>query len=446
MASATDLSTPPRFKRKLRSRIIITFVLFSILLSGLFAVTALWMRSYLENDLIGETLKRDLDQHLSSLEQNPGTANAEPFSSRVYAYVTRAGNPDIQLPSEFRSLPSGVHDVTNDGRQFKVAVNKTGMFWGYVIYDVSPNPREKTQLLTFLGGASVVFLLLAWLLAVWSSKHVMAPVSHLARRIATMGEANDQQLLAPDFPGDEVGQLAAALDDYAQRLTEIVIRDKEFNADVSHELRTPLAVIRSAAELLLAQPDLNDKTRARLQRIERAVRQSTELTTALLHLVRGERDHPESEHSTIGELVDNVVDSMRPQLGNKSVDVRVDIEQDYKVDAPDAVIAVALGNLIGNAFKYTPAGEVVITVSASQVRVADSGPGIESSELGKVFARHYRGSSASGKGAGLGLAIVQRLCDLYGWHVDVASGTPGGLVATLVFEPEPETDKDKDLS
>ena len=68
------------------------------------------------------------------------------------------------------------------------------------------------------------------------------------------GAARSPRTLAPHFPDDEVGQLAEALDDYAARLTEVVQRDREFNADVSHELRTPLAVIRGAAELLLSQP------------------------------------------------------------------------------------------------------------------------------------------------------------------------------------------------
>src|SRR5690606_38145039 len=89
-------------------------------------------------------------------------------------------------------------------------------------------------------------------------------------------------MLASHFPDDEVGQLASALDDYSARLTEVVQRDREFNADVSHELRTPLAVIRGAAELLLSRPDIDDKTRARVHRIQRAEQQCTDLISALL--------------------------------------------------------------------------------------------------------------------------------------------------------------------
>src|SRR3546814_20107120 len=79
----------------------------------------------------------------------------------------------------------------------------------------------------------------------------MSPVSELARRLQASGDSMQPDQLAAHFPEDEVGQLASALDDYAERLTEVVQRDRELNADVSHELRTTLAVVKGAVELLL---------------------------------------------------------------------------------------------------------------------------------------------------------------------------------------------------
>ena len=78
----------------------------------------------------------------------------------------------------------------------------------------------------------------------------MKPVSDLAKRLSQLGEETPSPGLARWFPDDEVGQLAAALDSYAERVHQLVERDREFNADVSHELRTPLAVISGAAEQL----------------------------------------------------------------------------------------------------------------------------------------------------------------------------------------------------
>ena len=126
----------------------------------------------------------------------------------------------------------------------------------------------------------------------------MSPVSELAQRLRDSGRSSQPEALAAHFPDDEVGELAKALDDYSSRLTDVVKRDREFNADVSHELRTPLAVIKGAVELLLSRPDLDDKTRSRLQRIQRAEQQCTDLISALLLLSRNERGHGETGRET----------------------------------------------------------------------------------------------------------------------------------------------------
>ena len=104
------------------------------------------------------------------------------------------------------------------------------------------------------------------------------------------------------------------------------------------------------------------------------------------------------------------------------------------VDAPDSAVAVALGNLIGNAVKYTAHGEVVVRLLPNAVEVVDSGPGLSPEDAARLFERGYRGTHAEhSSGGGIGLSIVRRLCDLYGWDVKVLPGRQGGVIATLVF-------------
>jgi signal transduction histidine kinase len=283
-------------------------------------------------------------------------------------------------------------------------------------------------------GVVLLFSVLSLAIGVWSSRRVMRPVTDLAERLDEIGEQSPPPKLSPYFADDEVGQLAAALDTYAESLHHLVERDREFNADVSHELRTPLAVISGATELLLAQDDLNEKSRVRLLRIARASRQSTDITTALLHLVRAERGtHEDSEAHNVKDIADNILHLHEPLLGNKPLVLKVVETDRLSVIAPESVIAVAMGNLIGNAVRYTPDGEIVITVGNGRVLVEDTGPGIPEEELRHVFDRHFRGENASGKGSGLGLAIVKRLCDLYGWSISFSNRSSGGLRAELRF-------------
>lgn len=425
-----------RYKHRLRSRLIATFLVFVTLFSGVFAVSVLGMRDYLEDELIGDTLEANLDEYLEKVIEDPTYDGG--FARRMDGYVVRPGRTG-KVPDAFEDLPTGVHDVDTGDASYKVAVQKLPMVWGYLAYDITPNERAEWLMLAILAGGVLVFAALAVVLAFWISSRVIAPVTDLAHRISHLGQYQPTQRLAAKYADDEVGQLAAALDAYAERLTSLVERDKEFNANVSHELRTPLAVIRSATELLLAQPDVSEKTKTRLTRIERAARQSSELTTALLHLVRDQRDPKDiDEEHAVEDLIEGVVDSHRPQLGRKPVEVEIVVESSVRVRAPEPVLAVALGNLVGNAFKYTAEGQVTVRIGGGRVLVEDTGPGIQDADMPHVFDRHYRGQGAGGKGSGLGLAIVHRLCELYGWSVRVTQRADGaGLAAELQFTPVP---------
>jgi len=324
--------------------------------------------------------------------------------------------------------------VEISGGHFKAAVLKEDDLWAFLIYDVSENQRLKSQLVWGLAGAVLLFSLLSLAIGTWSASRVMKPVSDLARRLEEAAETSPSPQLAQWFAEDEVGQLAAALDSYAERLHHLVERDREFNADVSHELRTPLAVISGATELLLAQHDLPAKTRDRLLRIARAARQSTDITTALLHLVRAEQGtNEDSQSHSVAAVAQDLIRLHLPLLENRPLELQLEEQDRVSVIAPESVIAVALGNLISNAIRYTPAGTVTVRVGGGRVVVEDTGPGIPEDELPLVLERHYRGERAGGKGSGLGLAIVKRLCDLYGWKIRMANRANGGLRAELVF-------------
>ena len=427
-----------KFRRRLRSRLIVSFLLFGTLLSVLFAVATILLQSWLEDALIARTLADEVDQYIADLRIDPTLV--EPFYSRIQGYVTRPGRADI-VPMPFRELSSGVHDVSTGDGYFKAAVAKEDDFWVFLTYDVSDNRELARRLLWGLVATVLFFSLLSLALGIWSAGRVMAPVTALARRLEALDETTKHGSLERHFPDDEVGQLAAALDDYAGRLQELVERDKAFNADVSHELRTPLAVISGATELMLAQPDLSDRNRERLLRIARAARQSTDVTTALLHLVRGERagagDLPAQD---VGRIAGQVIENYRPLVGDRKLKLVLDDRVSVSVIAPESVIAVVLENLVGNAVRYTSEGEVHLRTASGEVQIMDSGPGIDEEELPHIFDRHFRGRDTDGsKGAGLGLSIVKRLCDLHGWEIRFSNRLQGGLLVRLRFFPDQDS-------
>ncbi len=425
------------YRRRLRSRIVFSFMLFGTLLSVLFAASALALQEYITDQLISRTLRDELNQYVVQLRANP--TQVEPFYSRIQGYVTRPHQAEI-VPEAFRELPAGVHKVASSTGLYRAAIRKDDDYWVFLTYDVSSNRSITRRLVTALIGTVLAFSVLSLALGLWSAGRVMKPVRDLANRVRQLAASSKPQRLASNFADDEVGQLAAALDTYAVQLRERAERDNAFNADVSHELRTPLAVITGATELLLNMPELPDKVYERLLRIARAARQSTDITTALLHLARAERGVTEDSNARdLSVVVANVIELYQPLIGDKDLRIKSDLESQVNVIAPESVIAVTVGNLLGNAIRYTPSGVIQVTVRPGAIVIQDQGPGIDEQDLPRIFDRHYRGKESGSKGAGLGLAIVKRLCELYGWQVRFQNATEGGLRAEIWFYGETES-------
>ena len=423
------------YRRRLRSRIIVSFVLLGFGLTAMFAFATIALRNRLEGSLVESWLQSEAKNFVQFKRANPNPEANFTFSRQIFASVARPGRPSI--PFAWRELKTGIYDFqeaddSGDLRKYKLAVYRQPDIVGYLRYDYTQEALTQQQMMVTLVVAVFFFTGLAGLIGLWSSKRVISPLTELARRVGDLSGREKPEPLAPHFPADEVGELASALDGYAVRMTSLVKRDREFNADVSHELRTPLAVIRGAAELLLASPDLSDKMRQRLARIERAALQCTDLTTALLLLSRNERG---SGSTGLLRLCTALAEANRAQLGGRPIEIKVEGRSDVVVNAPEAVLSVAIGNLLGNACKYTAEGEVRVVIEADRVHIEDTGQGLSAEDAARLFERGYRGSSAAGtSGGGIGLSIVRRLCELYGWTVSIAPRPERGAVATLVFD------------
>jgi signal transduction histidine kinase len=423
-------------RRKLRFRLIVSFALFGFGLSALFAVAALYVRAKVEDQLVVSALQHDVDQAVDKIIQHP---DQQAHSELVEAWF-KSDRTLYKMPLAWQDLKTGVHDITaadagGDVKHYKLAVQRKNGVIGFVRYDISREDLGKQQLVISLIGAVFLFSLLSLAIGLWLSRKVLKPVTDLANRLRDFRKVGKAEPLAPHFADDEVGELAHALDEYSDRLTAMVERDREFNSDVSHELRTPLAVIASTTELLQGSPDLSDKLSERLKRIERASRQATELIEALLLLSRAERRGPtRGETTEVGKVAADVIESQRPQMRGKPLEIELAVKDDVSVAAPASVLSVALTNLISNAIKYTLEGSVRVEVGAGRIEVIDTGPGIKPEDAERLFQRGVRGEGVGGSGAGLGLAIVRRLCELYGWKVSMRPRSDGnGAIASIVF-------------
>ncbi len=423
-----------RFHRSLRYRVAFTFAWFGGLVSLLLAIWLYFTAHDLGQRLIDETLTAELQDYMARRARNPHSL--PPATVTVLGYVQPHGPNEPEIPSEVGALPPGQHELLYLGTPYRVAVRDRDGMRFFMLHNVALQQRREGRFLVFLGAGILVMTLLSAAGGLWLAGRVIAPVTDLARRVRELDPQDRPKPLAEDFPQDEVGELARVFDQHHARLRAFVGREREFTADVSHELRTPLAVIQGATEVLLADDGLPGKLRERIARVDRAAHDMAELTAALLLMARENRAYTApAEPSAVSDILQDAVEKHRYLLRDKPVHVELELHARPRLPVERTLLYIVLGNLIRNAFSYTEKGEIRITLDADRATVTDTGTGIRADELNRVFQRHYKGPTS--QGAGIGLSLVKRICDRYGWRIAIDSREGVGTVAQLIFtEPK----------
>jgi signal transduction histidine kinase len=240
--------------------------------------------------------------------------------------------------------------------------------------------------------------------------------------------------------GDEIGRLEKTFDGLVEKVgayleeTENLHRERrELVSSVSHDLRTPIAALSGYLEtLLLKEGSLSLEERR--EYVEIALRQSErlgDLVDELFELTRLDAADVELnlEAFSLSELVQDNVQRFRLQAEKRDVELLCHSPESLPpVLADIRLIERALVNLIENALRFTPSGgrvDVGVEMESGliEVSVRDTGHGISSSEIPRIFDRFYRGRSAKSddRGSGLGLAITHRVVELHGSRIVVES-------------------------
>lgn len=243
---------------------------------------------------------------------------------------------------------------------------------------------------------------------------------------------------------DEVGQLARSFNLMRAQLDEVDRQRRDLVANVSHELRTPISALQATLENLVdgvetPDPDHLKVMLAQTERLSRMVAQLLDLSKLESG---GSPLHP--RRFAVDELLSQTV----AEAALHWPDIRVDVECEPSMSMigdPERIHQV-IANLIENAVRHSPTGEVVTvtamqTSSAVTVEVFDRGSGIPDDEVERVFERFYRADqsrSVEGGGSGLGLAIVRWIVDLHGGDVRVDSTGGAGCRMTVRLPNEPE--------
>jgi two-component system sensor histidine kinase MprB len=265
------------------------------------------------------------------------------------------------------------------------------------------------------------------------ARAALLPVRRLTETVERVSETQDLSERIDVSGNDELSRLAMSFNSMLGALEESTRAQRQLVADASHELRTPLTSVRTNIEVLAGDRMLPPEERARL--LSDVVEQLGEMTTLiseLIELARAEQMSVAPEEVRLDLLVADVVE--RARRNRPGVVYTVALEPATVRGVP-ATIERAVGNLLDNAAKWSPAGgEVEVVVRDGRLTVRDHGPGIADEDLPYVFDRFYRARAARGMpGSGLGLAIVRQVAESHGGDVVAERAEGGGtrMVLTL---------------
>ena len=295
------------------------------------------------------------------------------------------------------------------------------------------------QYLLAFGGTVILALAAGWIIA----GRALAPIGRMtafARRVS--GERLDERL-ALEGPADELRELADTLDAMLDGLSESFGAQRRFVANAGHELRGPLTVIRTQAEVTLADPDASPaELRAMGEAVVEACRRTEALLEGLMALARSQRALVTREPTDLAPGARAAVAAVAEEA--RAADVRVRLDAGAAPTLGDRRLLDRLvANLVENAVRHNrPGGTVDVTTSTANghaaVRVVNTGRELPDESVARLTEPFERlGRPADARGAGLGLSIVRSVAEAHRGEVRLAARDGGGLEAEVLLPAEP---------
>ncbi|MDW7652454.1 MAG: ATP-binding protein [Bacillota bacterium] len=409
-----------------------------------------------QNRLIVETLAELYGEATSWMAVRRSTMHV---GSTTGTQIRVFDNDGDLIADSLTGMTQGMH-----GRRWRNAQEQRGRTYQYPLF--IDNQQIGTVEITHLGqeglwtGEALVFrrtvqqsAILTGLIAILAAALVGSTLARrLTARLASLTGAAEKwgsgefTTRVGEEGDDELALLGGAMNRMAGRLGEQSRLRKKLTGDISHELRTPLTTIQSYLEAFLdgvLAPDRENVSAVldETHRLGRLVNDLQELTNAEYRA-----KDVELVVMDLADFTEREAERIRPLLQQKGIELELEKPQNpVGVLAEEGLLERVLGNLLVNAYKYTPeGGRVTVSVfdngDRAGVSVTDTGIGISKEHLPHLFERFYRADPSRARatgGSGIGLAIVRELAEAMGASVDVQSEPEKGSTFRVILQKPP---------
>ena len=438
-------------------KITIWYLLLMVLMAGLLLGFLLLISGSVSTQTAMDQLSQTVRGNLNQISMVDGSLQlGEDFhfhSDGVYSLVYSQSEALLagQVPVSFTAsepFQNGLTRPVSVGStryyilDFWVPLGWDSGVWLRGILEAPENPQLLTNLLHIAMVALPLFILLAGLGGYWIARRAFRPLDQITATAAAINEASDLSARVEVPPGsNEFSRLARTFNQMFAHLEQSFEAEAQFTADASHELRTPVSVIKSACEYAERYGESPEEYRETLEMIHRQADKMSLLIGQLLSITRLDQgtDAIHWEQVDLSALVQTVCAE-----GAWSRDrLTLEVEEDLTARADPALLTRLLQNLVENAFKYgKPEGHVWVTLGRGpgeiRLEVKDDGIGIPPEQQEKIWKRFYQvdPSRSAGNGAGLGLAMVQKIAQAHGGSMTLESIPGLGSTFTLHLPEE----------
>jgi len=393
-----------------------------------------------------EIFDRQLIQHIDSST----TLSFKNISVQVYNYL------DKRIYS-YSDVPGDTMTVTNEtldnarvkGRAYYKQGDREVVAYHYtdnnsrLVLIVAGQDTQGKENLKSLSQILLVSLLLGSIFVLISgyffSKGLLLPIKNISKDVAEISAQNLARRIKTGKSKDEWYELSETFNELLNRLQESFDMQRRFISNASHELSTPLTAILSQLEVNLKRERSAEEYRNVLQSIYQDVQHLAKLTQTLLEFAKasGNTGGLEIDLVRVDELILNLPSAISKI--NSVYSVKIDFDQlpeeeeGLLVFGNETLLFTAINNVVINACKYSDNHEAVVSLQAADktvsIFVKDTGQGIDSSEIDKIFQPFYRiGDTRTEGGFGLGLSLVNRIIKIHKGTIHVTSEVGKGTV------------------
>ncbi len=424
------------FSGGIRTKLVKVFVLQIMAISvatvlGVYA--AAWV---VERVLVKEALNGEAEHFWSHYLADPDFAL--PNTNNLRGFLAPGGD-ESGIPVWLQGEQPGFRRVDEaPDSEPVIHVSEEGGDRLYLVFD----EVQVSQLAFYFGVAPLTGVLLLIYILTWvgyvMSRRAVSTVVQLADAVRNYNFRSGQleELDPEDFGAvsdTETLALINAFNQFIHRLESFIQRERNFTRNASHELRTPLAVLRANLDLVTRKQGEDCPDAPTFQRMARTVRDMESLVETLLILARESESRLSWSTVLVNDLLADVLEQVERAVDRPQVATAIRATGVMEIEAPERVLAIIFTNLLRNALSYTEQGQVHVLIDRNGVTVQDSGCGMSESDLERMFEPFYRGHDRSNEGYGLGMPIVRRLCDRFGWKIHADSELGAGTEIRIEF-------------